>query len=437
MITSEILRKKRDGNELSQAEILYLIEGITANTVNEAQAAAFLMASCIRGLSARETAALTFAMRDSGERMDFSFQSKPVVDKHSTGGVGDKISLPLLPIVVACGAAVPMISGRGLGHTGGTVDKMESIRGLSMDLDSAQRIDMIQSHGAFFAKQTNTIAPADRTLYHTRDITGTVESVGLITASILSKKLSEGLDALVMDIKVGKGAFMPTLSAARELAEMMIGVAREVGLSMRIVFTAMNEPIGNAVGNWIEVEESIAVLEGHGPADTIALTERLAMSMLLATDIAKDEADALTKVRTVIQSGLALRTFENIVSSQGGNLSASKAWYAEQPYTNTIIEAPHAGLVTDIHAREIGLAGIGIRAGRRITTDTLDYGAGIVLCKKVGSHVLKGEPMAEIRSLDRAMADAIRNRLSQAFTIDPSADTPMHNGTLILDEWTI
>ncbi len=431
MLTSEILRKKRDGHELSRTEILHLIEGITTKTVSEAQAAAFLMASCIRGLTPRETAALTFAMRDSGERMDFSFQSKPVVDKHSTGGVGDKISLPLLPIVTACGAAVPMISGRGLGHTGGTVDKMESIRGLSMDLTHDQRNEMIRTHGAFFAKQTDTIAPADRTLYHTRDITGTVESIGLITASILSKKLSEGLDALVMDIKVGKGAFMETFDAARGLAEMMLGVAREVGLSMRIVFTAMDEPIGTAIGNWLEVEESLDVLQGNGPADTRAITEQLAVSMLLATKLAHTSEQALTHVREVIESGKALRVFHDIVQKQGGNIEASKAWYAEQSYTKHIITASTHGVVSDIHARELGLAGIEIRAGRRVASDTLDYGAGIILHKKVGTEVQFGEPLCEVHTLSPTLDTGVRERILRAFTIGEHTESK----PLILDEW--
>lgn len=431
MLTSEILRKKRDGNELSRTEILHLIEGITAKTVSEAQAAAFLMASCIRGLTPRETAALTFAMRDSGERMDFSFQSKPVVDKHSTGGVGDKISLPLLPIVTACGTAVPMISGRGLGHTGGTVDKMESIRGLTMDLTSEQRNAMIRTHGAFFAKQTDTIAPADRTLYHTRDITGTVESIGLITASILSKKLSEGLDALVMDIKVGKGAFMETFDSARGLAEMMLGVAREVGLSMRIVFTAMNEPIGATIGNWLEVEESLDILEGKGPADTRAITEQLAVSMLLATNIATTPEQALERVREVIATRKALSVFTDIVAAQGGDISASKAWYAEQSYITHTITAPAKGVITDIHGRELGLAGIEIRAGRRVASDTLDYGAGIVLHKKVGATIEQGEPLCDVRTLSATLDDTVRERILRAFTIGESAEKK----PLILDEW--
>lgn len=431
MIPAELLRKKRDGAELSAEEIQWFVKGITATTITQPQAAAFLMASFIRGLTAAETAALTLAMRDSGTTYHFSTKPKPKVDKHSTGGVGDKISLPLLPLVAACGIAVPMISGRGLGHTGGTVDKLESVN-INMDIDNVRGQELLTKHGGFFAKQTSDIAPADRILYHLRDVTGTVESKSLITASILSKKFAEDLDALVIDLKVGKGAFMDTFDKAKELAEAMIGVARAVGLRMRILFTNMNEPLGNKVGNWLEFEESLEALEGRGnaPHDIAELTARLAASMVIAGGVAKAEADALNIVHAAWASRKPLEIFNALIAEQGGDIEAAKARFAHLP--KKALVASKDGIITSIQAREIGIGGIMLGAGRQRTEDVLDYGAGIVFHKKCGAEVRKGEEIGYIQGTRTETFDAATAYIEQHISITNQDFTPL---PMVLEEW--
>lgn len=431
MIPAELLRKKRDGAELTASEIQWFVKGITASTITQPQAAAFLMASFIRGLTASETAALTLAMRDSGTTYNFETKPKSKVDKHSTGGVGDKISLPLLPLVAACGVAVPMISGRGLGHTGGTVDKLESVN-INMDIDNERGQELLTKYGGFFAKQTSDIAPADRILYHLRDVTGTVESKSLITASILSKKFAEDLDALVIDLKVGKGAFMDTFDKAKELAEAMIGVARAVGLRMRILFTNMNEPLGAKIGNWLEFEESLESLESrnNAPNDIAELTARLAASMVIAGGIATSEADALNVVHAAWASGKPLEIFRSLIQEQGGDIDAAKMRFANLP--KKAIIAPADGMITDIQAREIGLAGIMLGAGRQRTEDVLDYGAGIVFHKKCGAEVRKGEEIGYVQGTRTETFDAAVAYIEQNIHITKQDFTPL---PMVLEEW--
>jgi pyrimidine-nucleoside phosphorylase len=442
MIPAELLRKKRDGAELTPEEIRGFIGGMIAGEITQPQAAAFLMSSFIRGLSSAETAALTLAMRDSGTTYKFSTAPKPKVDKHSTGGVGDKISLPLLPLVAVCGVAVPMISGRGLGHTGGTVDKLESV-GVNMDIDNKRGQELLTRFGGFFAKQTADIAPADRILYHLRDVTGTVESKELITASILSKKFAEDLDALVMDIKVGKGAFMDSFDKARELAETMIGVAREVGLRMRILFTRMDEPLGNTVGNWLEFEESLATLEhstaggnntvskvNAAPDDIAELTARIAAAMLIAGGIASTDASAMNLVHTAWASRKPLELFHALIQEQDGDIEASKARYANLPRKAFV--ATHDGVITGIHARMTGIAGIMLGAGRQRTEDVLDYGAGIVFHKKCGAEVRKGEEIGYVQGSRTEVFDGALAHLAEAITIEHREYKPL---PLVLEEW--
>ena len=431
MIPAELLRKKRDGAELSHDEIAWFVKGLTAGEITHPQAAAFLMASFIRGLSASETAALTLAMRDSGTRYTFATAPKPKVDKHSTGGVGDKISLPLLPLVAACGVAVPMISGRGLGHTGGTVDKLESAN-VNMDVDNKRGTDLLKLHGGFFAKQTSDIAPADRILYHLRDVTGTVESKELITASILSKKFTEDLDALVIDLKVGKGAFMDSLDKAQALAETMIGVAREVGLRMRIVFTSMEEPLGAKIGNWLEFEESLDTLENQhtAPQDISELTARLAASMLIAGGLARNVNDALNIVHIAWASRKPLDIFHALIAEQGGDIAGSRIKYANLP--KKAILASKDGVITGIHARMVGIAGIMLGAGRQRTEDVLDFGAGIVFHKKCGAEVRKGEEIGYVQGTRTETFDAAVKHITDAITINHSNYT---KPAMVLDEW--
>ncbi|TAE31156.1 MAG: thymidine phosphorylase [Candidatus Kapaibacterium sp.] len=431
MIPAELLRKKRDGAELHAEEIQWFVKGITAGEITQPQAAAFLMASFIRGLTAAETAALTLAMRDSGTTYTFHAKPKPKVDKHSTGGVGDKISLPLLPLVAACGVAVPMISGRGLGHTGGTVDKLESVN-INMDIDNARGQELITKHGGFFAKQTSDIAPADRILYHLRDVTGTVESKSLITASILSKKFAEDLDALVIDLKVGTGAFMDTLDKAKELAEAMIGVARAVGLRMRILFTNMNEPLGLKVGNWLEFEESLEVLESrsNGPHDIAELTARLAASMVIAGGLATSEADAMNIVHAAWASRKPLEIFHALIAEQHGDIAAAKARFSNLPKKAILASAD--GVISSIQAREIGIAGIMLGAGRQRTEDVLDYGAGIVFHKKCGAEVRKGEEIGYVQGTRPETFEVAVAHIEKNIGIGTQAFTPL---PMVIEEW--
>lgn len=415
MIPAEILRAKRDGRELTEKEIAFLVRGVVSGAVSETQAAAFLMASCIRGLSARETAALTLAMAHSGTTFRFADIGKPIVDKHSTGGVGDKISLLLVPLAACCGLAVPMISGRGLGHTGGTVDKLESITGLQLGFSDEEFAKLLQRNGAFMAKQTESIAPADRILYRVRDVTGTVESVGLITASILSKKFAEGLDALVMDIKVGSGAFMATRQQAEVLARSMQDVAKEAGLPLRVVFTAMEQPLGNAIGNWVEIQETLDALAGNAPEDIRIVTEELVVAMLLIAGVATTREDALERVRLVWHNGKALQKFEQIIESQGGDIAQSQHRYRNVP--RLAFRALSDGIITGIHARHIGLAGIALGAGRVHSGDDIDYAAGVVFHKKVGSAVRVGEEIGFIQGERRHVFEAVQNTVLQAITI--------------------
>lgn len=423
MITAELLRKKRDGHPLDNEEIEFLVQGVVTGTVSEAQAAAFLMASCIRGLSVRETAALTLAMARSGTTFDFSGVGRPVVDKHSTGGVGDKISLLLAPIAACCGLAVPMISGRGLGHTGGTVDKLESIAGMRMDFTAEEFGALLHRNGVFMARQTDHIAPADRILYRLRDVTGTVESVGLLTSSILSKKLAEGLDALVMDVKVGNGAFLPALDGARELADSLKAVAAEAGLAMRVLLTSMEQPLGRAVGNWPEVEETLEALGGDAPEDVRRVTEELCAAMLLAARLCATREEALVRVRSVWDSGEALQRFEEMVAAQGGDLDASRRQYDGVP--RIAVRAAADGVITHIRAREIGVAGILLGIGRKRDDDDVDAAAGIVFCKKTGEEVRRGEEIAYIQGRRTDRFDEVAAAVRAAVGIGAQAPGPV------------
>lgn len=433
MLTVEILKKKRDGNELNQREIDFLIRGLVDRDISDIQASAFLTSSFIRGLSFRETAFLTQAMLNSGLKFDFSEIGKPIIDKHSTGGVGDKLSLLLVPIMMSADIAVPMISGRGLGHTGGTVDKLESIIGFNMQLPNDKLRELLFTNGAFMTSQTAEIAPADRILYHIRDITGNVESFGLITASILCKKLAEGLDGLILDLKVGKGAFMSDIDMAKRLAEYMAGVARETGLKMRILFTAMDEPLGYSVGNWIEILETEQALKGNYSQDIRILTEKLAAGMLQLAYSNISADDAFDKVRKIWDSGQALDNFYKMIRSQGGDLDASRAKYS---IVETFeLKAQYSGFISDIDTYYIGIAGIILGAGRRNINDELDHSAGIIIHKKIGDEVKRGDVIAQIQGQDKSKFQETIDLLENCFVI--SREYKPREKNLILDEWII
>ncbi|MDX1448625.1 MAG: thymidine phosphorylase, partial [Acidimicrobiia bacterium] len=317
----DLIETKRDGGKLSGDEIEWLISSYTKGTVTDYQMAAMAMAVFIRGLDSEELAAWTAAMMFSGEILDFSHISAPKVDKHSTGGVGDKVSIPLVPMVAACGVAIPMISGRGLGHTGGTLDKLESIPGFRTQLDPTEFTQVLERHGLVLAGQSETLVPADRKLYALRDASGTVPSIPLIASSIMSKKLAEGLDALVLDVKVGVGAFMEDIGQARLLAETMVGIGRSHGVQTVALLTNMDTPLGNEVGNASEMRESLEVLRGAGPNDLVEVTMALAVEMLRAAGITDDPESARQMLEDTVTSGRALELFGEVIEAQGGDRS--------------------------------------------------------------------------------------------------------------------
>jgi pyrimidine-nucleoside phosphorylase len=385
----EALQAKRDGHALTQAQIFGLISGIVDGSVTRAQAAAFLSFVFIRGMDVEETVSLTMAMVESGDRLDWSELDGPFVDKHSTGGVGDKVSLILAPLWAELGSIVPMISGRGLGHTGGTLDKLEAIPGYKTDLESDALRAVLSDVGCFISGQTASLAPADRLLYALRNETSTVPSIPLITASILSKKLAEGIDELVLDVKWGSGAFMKTHSDAAALADMLCRVGRGAGLLTRAVLTDMNQPLGRTVGNAIEVEEAIACLKGEGPGDLANLT----------ADLIGDPRAA-----AVLASGAAYERFCRMVSAQGGDPTAPLLGGGCE---ERVVESTEAGMIIAADALDIGKAAFVLGAGRTRSDQPVHPGVGIEIHKKVGERVERGEPLVTLRVADQGVDQAI------------------------------
>jgi pyrimidine-nucleoside phosphorylase len=407
-LPQQLIRKKRDGERLSEPEIRDFIGGVTDGSIADYQAAAMLMAIFLRGLDGEETAVWADAMVRSGDVLDLSRIRRAKVDKHSTGGVGDKISLPLAPAVAACGVAVPMVSGRGLGHTGGTLDKLESIPGFRVDLPVERFAALVDELGVCLIGQTDRIAPADRKLYALRDVTATVESVPLIASSIMSKKLAEGIDGLVLDCKVGSGAFMKTREAARELARAIRGIGLAWGKRVTVVLTEMDAPIGITVGNALEVLESIELMRGGGPADSRELTVRLGAEMLLLGGVASDEADGARRIERALDDGSALEVFRAVVAAQGGDprvCDQPEAVLPQAPGRQTIT-AGRAGAVTGIEAEGIGVAALLLGAGRRRKEDRVDPAVGIELLRRVGDQVAAGEALAILHHRDRGLAEA-------------------------------
>ena len=388
----DIILKKRSGAELSREEIAFLIKGYVSGEVPEYQVSAWLMAVCFRGMTSRETADLTELMLHSGDVMDLSGIPGPFVDKHSTGGVGDKVSLVLAPMVAACGVRVPMMSGRALGHTGGTLDKLESMAGYRTDLDAAAFRAGLAAEGFAMTGQTARIVPADKKLYALRDVTGTVESVPLITASILSKKVAEGAESLVFDVKCGPGAFMKTREEARTLAESLVRTGQAMGRRIVGVITDMTEPLGLKVGNFLEVEESIDCLEGEGPADLMEVTYRLGAWMLVAAGKAKDAEAGARACEEAIRSGRALELFWANVRRQGGDPDKVRALRGSFRSKHSFeLRATKSGFLSGIEAYKIGVAGVYLGVGRDKTTDPVHADAGFIFDKKVGDKVEAGD----------------------------------------------
>jgi thymidine phosphorylase len=406
----DVIRAKRDGRELADEEIRWFIDAYTRGDVADEQASALLMAIVFRGLSSRELATWTDAMIRSGVRLDLSGVGRPTVDKHSTGGVGDKISLPLCPLVAACGAAMPQLSGRGLGHTGGTLDKLESIPGLRTRLSSEEFVAQLRQLGAVICAAGADLAPADRKLYALRDVTGTVESIPLIASSIMSKKIAEGTGALVLDVKVGSGAFMKEIGQARDLAETMVGLGRAHGVDTVAFLTAMDTPLGRTAGNALEVREALEVLGGGGPPDVIEVTLTLAREMLALAGIDADPGEAL-------RDGRAMDVWRRMIRCQGGDPDAPLPVAAEVEE----ITAPRAGAVERIDALSVGVAAWRLGAGRARKEDPVSAAAGVVLRVAPGDRVGAGQVLAELHADDTAHLEAGRAAFADAIAIGEQA----------------
>jgi pyrimidine-nucleoside phosphorylase len=428
----DIIQKKRDGGVLTPDEIRFFVAGVTDFSLPDYQAAALLMAIFLRGMTDEETAVLTDSMVQSGFRVDLSDIPGVKVDKHSTGGVGDKTSLVVAPLVAACGGVVPMMSGRGLGHTGGTLDKLESIPGFRTNLSISEMRDSLAAIGCAMIGQTAQIAPADKKLYAVRDVTGTVESIPLITASIMSKKIAEGIDALVLDVKAGRGAFMKTLDAARTLAHSLVATGKAAGVNTQAVVTAMNWPIGSAVGNANEVIECIELLKGNRRADLMGLSLELSERMLVAAGVAKNRSEAAAMCRRVLESGEALERFRAVIERQGGDPRVIDD-YSLMPDApgEHIIKAEAAGFVTELDAGLVGRASVMLGGGRDTVEDEIDPGVGITVAATVGDAVDVGDPILRVAYRDESRLSSALPLLSAAVRV---AERRRPSAPLIMDE---
>jgi pyrimidine-nucleoside phosphorylase len=410
------IQRKRDGHELSRTEIEELILAYVAGKVADYQMSALLMAMFLRGMSDAESVALMEVMLHSGKVLSLEGVPGPKVDKHSTGGVGDKVSICLAPLVAACGVYVPMISGRGLGHTGGTLDKLAAIPGFRTDFDADSFARIVRDTGACLNGPTAEIAPADKLIYALRDVTATVDSIPLIVASILSKKLAEGIDGLVLDVKVGRGAFMQDRKSARKLAETLVRVGSRAGKRVSALITDMSAPLGRCVGNALETREALELLAGQAPPDLLECTLALGEEMLLVGRVAKDRTAARNKLTKALLDGSAARAMERIVRAQGGDgdVVSNPALLPRAPLEAEVV-APKSGYVGAIDAREIGLAAVELGAGRTQTDHPVDLAVGIELLAKPGDSVKKGAPLAHLHA--RAPAPHVAAQVLGAFRI--------------------
>ena len=411
----DVIIKKRDGMELSREEIEFFINGITRGSIPDYQAAAWAMAVLLNGMTERETTDLTMAMARSGEMLDLSGVVPLAVDKHSTGGVGDKTTLVVEPLVAACGLPVGKMSGRGLGFSGGTLDKMESIPGFRVNLTREEFLQKLGEEGLVLAGQSGDLAPADGKLYALRDVTGTVPSIPLIASSIMSKKIAAGAQAIVLDVKVGTGAFMETLPEARQLAELMVAIGRLSGRKVVALLSDMNQPLGNAVGNALEVNEAIDTLRGGGPADFREHCLVVASHLLVVGRKAVDIDEARRMAETTLQDGIAWQQFRRLVTSQGGEVSVvdKPALLPQAPLVETVA-AERSGYLLGIDAREVGETSVELGAGRARKEDPIDHAVGIMIHHKVGDHIGKGEGLFTIHANDLSKMVAARKRLLAA-----------------------
>ncbi|MBI3736345.1 thymidine phosphorylase [Candidatus Sumerlaeota bacterium] len=429
---ADLIRVKRDRGELSEAQIREMIRDYVAGKIPDYQMSAWLMAVYFNGMTDAELRALTGAMIRSGECFDLRSVPGVKADKHSTGGVGDKISLILAPLAAACGLVVPMVSGRGLGHTGGTLDKLEAIPGFRTQLTAAQFRRQLSKIGLAMGGQTARFVPADRKLYALRDVTATVESIPLIAASIMSKKLAEGCDVLVLDVKAGNGAFMNHIEDARRLASTMTGIGRSMGRKVSAIITNMDQPLGFAVGNANEVAESIEVLRGEGPADIRELTFILTARMLILAKRVKNETEARHITEQALTSGAALEKFRKLIEAQGGDPRIiDRPDRLPQAPRKTVIKAVTAGWIKSFQTREIGAAAAILGGGRALMSDTIDPAVGIRVCAKIGDKVEKHQPIFEIAYRRKDRMEAAVRRLNEAYCLAGSRVRPPK---LILDD---
>jgi pyrimidine-nucleoside phosphorylase len=420
----DVILKKRDGGALDRDEIRFFVREVTAGSMPDYQASALLMAIVLRGMSREETAWLTDAMVHSGIRVDLSDIPGIKVDKHSTGGVGDKTSLVLAPLAAACGVVVPMMSGRGLGHTGGTLDKLESIPGFRVHLSLEEMKAALRSTGCAMIGQTAEIAPADRKLYALRDVTGTIESIPLISASIMSKKIAEGIDALVLDVKTGRGAFMKTEADARRLAESLVSIGNASGVRTEAIVTRMDAPLGRAVGNALEVIECLEVLKGRGPADLAEISIELTARMLLLGGAAADRAEAVARVQAAIASGAGVERFRRIVETQGGDPDVVDD-YSRLPGVSGrhLVAAPRSGYVAAVDAELVGRASVLLGAGRDRLDDAVDPAVGIIVRARPGDRVEAGDPVLELHYRTIARRDSALPLAADAVIVDDEPPT--------------
>ncbi|TMD67978.1 MAG: thymidine phosphorylase [Chloroflexi bacterium] len=427
----ELIRKKRDGHTLSTEEINWLIAEYMREQIPDYQMSSWLMAVYWRGMDARETSDLTMAMAHSGEELHVRDVISPVVDKHSTGGVGDKVTLAVVPLVAACGVAVGKMTGRGLGHTGGTVDKLESVSGFRATLSREEFMRILTKHSLVLAGQSHDLAPADGRMYALRDVTGTIESIPLIAASIMSKKLAIGASHLLLDVKVGSGAFMKTVEQARRLAETMVAIGQLSGLHAVAAITAMDQPLGHAIGNALEMAEAVAILHGNGPKDVSDLCYHEAAELLVMTGSAGSFSEAEERVERAVHSGAAVAKLAEVIAAQGGN-----AQQIEQPQllpaapVRSMLVAPHSGYIAGIQSEQIGLVSMQLGAGRFKKGEQIDHRTGLVLQAKVGDYRRAGEPLVEIHARTDAEANSVREPLLACYSW---SNAPVTVGPLVYD----
>jgi pyrimidine-nucleoside phosphorylase len=425
MNVTDLIAKKRDGGQLSKAEVAFLIDGYTRGKIPDYQMSALCMAIFLRGMTPQETLALTGCMLHSGDRLDLSYLPCPKVDKHSTGGVGDKTSLVIAPLVAAAGVCVPMIAGRGLGFSGGTLDKLESIPGFNVRLTLSQFKSVLEKCSCALTGQTEEIAPADRKLYALRDLTATVECIPLLCASIMSKKLAEGIDALVLDVKVGKGAFMQTLQEASELAQGLTDIGNGMGTRTIAFLSDMNQPLGLAVGNALEVVEAIETLKGHGPKDLVHLCEKLAAKMISLEASPEKASTARQKISHLLRSGQGLEKFRQVIEAQGGDPDVVDDYskLARASHQQDVL-SPTSGYVVSLNARIIGKASMALGAGREKVDSLIDPGVGILLRRKIGDFASKGETLCTVHYNSESKFQVVRDLVAAAFEIGSARVDP-------------